>query len=225
MFGKRKPAPAPMMAPVTLPQPSLGADGKRRIFGEADFARHGALFRALGRRIDDPENIIPDKADFDKLIAKSLYDHELRRRGIEADMLARHGCNNIRPFFLFAEGVYKGQLGDWLIRLMNLMPYDDWNVTYLPMDDRTQAALDLPLHPQCAIPAIDELVISRMHPMWMAFDEALKRSRAEFERSGDIEVLARFNQGVDNTRAAILDWAAKATPLVIQIIAEAQQKK
>ena len=57
-----------------------------------------------------------------------------------------HGHNAIRPFFVLSEPVYNSELGQWLIRLMNLMPYDDWNIVYLPMDRETQAAMGgLPL--------------------------------------------------------------------------------
>ncbi len=174
--------------------------------------------------IDGPRNIVETREDFDRLIAKSLLDQERRRQGIEAELLARHGCNNIRPFFLFSEGVYKTQAGDWLIRVMRLMPYEDWNITYLPMDAKTAAALQLPLHPQCSIGPVEELINSRMSALWNQFREALERSRAEFERTQDIEVLARFNAGVDRMRIGILAWAAEITPMVIALVADVQKK-
>ena len=214
MFGKRK-----QTGSTLLPEPSVGADGKRRVFGEADYARHGAMFRALGIGIDDPSNVIPDKADFDRMIAKSLADQEIRRQGIEADLLARHGCNAIRPFFLFSEGVYKGQVGDWLIKLMRLLPYDDWNVTYLPMDARTEAALKLPLHPQCSIPAFEKPIVARLTAHMQSFHEAQQLSLRQFEKTANIEILAGFNAGVDRMRAGILEMAGQMTPLVIQMIA------
>ncbi len=214
MFGKRKPA-----APV-----AVASDGRKRIFNEADFARHGDLFRAIGRGINDPENIVEGPDDFKRLIDKSLQDQERRRQGIEAELLAKYGCNNIRPFFLFSEGVYKTQVGDWLIRVMRLMPYDDWNITYLPMDAPTAAALRLPLHPQCSIGPIEELVNNRMGELWGKFQEALHRSRAEFEQTQDVEVLARFTGGADRMRESILEWAGRITPMVIELIADVQKK-
>jgi len=213
VFGKRKSVEA-----------AVRSDDRRRIFDEADFARHGELFRATGLGIDDPRNVVETRADFDRLIAQSLQAQELRRQGIEAELLARHGCNNIRPFFLFSEGVYKTQAGDWLIRVMRLMPYDDWNITYLPMDAKTAAALQLPLHPQCSIGPIEELINSRISALWDQFREALGRSRVEFERTQDIEILARFNGGVDRMRAGILAWAGEISPMVIALIADVQKK-
>jgi hypothetical protein len=147
MFGKRK---APSQNSQSIPQPSIDSDGKRRVFGEAVFAgKHGDMLRSLGLSPSDEANIIPDDAEFDRRIKQSLAQQDARRTEIEAELLRTHGHNAIRPFFILAEPVYNSQLGQWLIRLMKLLPYDDWNIVYLPLDRETQAAMGggLPLHP------------------------------------------------------------------------------
>ena len=140
--------------------PTVDSDGKRRVFGEAVFAgKHGRMLKSFGFDLNDPANIIPDDAEFDRRIKESLAKQDARRTQIEADLLRAHGHNAIRPFFVLAEPVFNSQLGQWLIRSMNLLPYDDWNLVYLPLDRATQAAMGgLPLHPQQSIGPIDELM-------------------------------------------------------------------
>ena len=157
-------------APTAAPADS---DGRRRVFDEADFARHGDRFRAVEFDINDPANTLPDRAALDLLVRQSLDAQDKKRTWLEAELLARHGTNNIRPFFLFAQGIYNTPLGDWLMAVMRLMPYDDWNITYLPADAETAAALRLPLHPGQSIGAIDELVNDRMSALRTQLSEAL----------------------------------------------------
>jgi hypothetical protein len=214
--------PAPESKPAASP---VDSDGRRRVFGEADFARYGELFRTVGFGINDPANILPDRAAIDLLVRQSLDAQDERRTRLEADLLAKHGVNNVRPFFLFSEGVYNTPLGDWLMAIMRLMPYDDWNITYLPMDRQTAEALRLPLHPQQSIGAIEKLVIDQLSTLRQQFTDELNRSKAEFERSHDFERLERFNKGVERMREAIIEWAGKVTPLTIELIADVQRDR
>lgn len=226
VFGRRKDSPGTTGpgSRTEPPTPPVDSDGKRRIFGEAVYAEHGDFLRAIGHDINDPGNIVEEQADFDRLVRQSLEKQDQRRTKIMAELLARHGCNNIRPFFLFSEGIYNAPLGDWLIQIMRLMPYDDWNITYLPMDAKTAAAMRLPLHPQQSIPPVEDLVNERLSALWHQFTEARKRAYLRFEESQDMEHLAQFTKGADQMRQAILDWAASITPSIIQLIAEVQSR-
>lgn len=105
-FGSKPPAPGPAgPAPSGFPRPPRDSDGKRRIFGEAVYEQHGEFLRMLGKDINDPENILPEPEDFDRMVQESLQRQEERRCGIEAALLEKHGCNAIRPFFVLAEPV------------------------------------------------------------------------------------------------------------------------
>jgi hypothetical protein len=71
-------------------------------------------------------------AEFDRRIKQSLASRRLAGRN-QAELLRTQGHNAIRPFFILAP-VFNSQLGHFLIRLMKLLPYDDWNIVYLPLD-------------------------------------------------------------------------------------------
>jgi hypothetical protein len=164
MFGWRN-------KPVTTDRPQVDSDGKRRVFGEAVLAGpHRKMMWRLGIGPDDEANIIPSDADFDRRIKGSLAKQDARRTQIEKELLRTHGHNAIRPFFILAEPVFNSELGQWLIRLMNLMPYDDWNIVYLPMDRETQAAMGgVPLHPRQSIGPIDQLMCEQIGSFYSSY--------------------------------------------------------
>ena len=226
MFGKRKTA---SQNSPSIPLPSIDSDSKRRVFGEAVFAgKHGDMLRSLGLSPNDEANIIPDDAEFDRRIQQSLARQDARRTEIEAELLRTHGHNAIRPFFILAEPVYNSQLGQWLIRVMNLLPYDDWNVVYLPMDRETQTAMGgLPLHPCQSIGPIDELMRTRIGGYFSQFQDAKRKVDSHVEEVGmqaATDVIGSFVTYVDNMPPRILDFVAEVRPMIIELIADVQSK-
>lgn len=226
MFGWRKTL---LQSSPSIPQPSIDPDGKRRVFGEAVFAgKHRHMLWRLGFGPDDEANVIPDDAEFDRRIKQSLAQQDARRTKIEAELLRTHGHNAIRPFFILAEPVYNGQLGQWLIRLMNLLPYDDWNIVYLPLDRETQAAMGgLPLHPCQSIGPIDELMCQQIGTYFTQYQDAKRKVDAHVEKVGiqaAMDVIGSFVTYVDNMPSRILEHVARVQPMIIGIIAEVQSK-
>jgi hypothetical protein len=227
MFGKRK---TPLQNSPSIPQPSIDSDGKRRVFGEAVFAgRHGDMLRFLGFSPNDEANIIPDDAEFDRRIKQSLAQQDARRTKIEDELKRTHGHNAIRPFFILAEPVFNSQLGQWLIRLMNLLPYDDWNVVYLPLDRETQAAMGggLPLHPCQSIGPIDDLMCEQIGAYFSQYQDAKRKVDARVEEVGiqaAMDVIEKFVAYVDNMPPRILDHVARVRPMIIALIADVQSK-
>ncbi len=225
MFGKRK-TPSQDSRPIQLPD----SDGKRRVFGEAVFAgKHGDMLRFLGLSPNDEANIIPNNAEFERRIKQSLAQQDARRTEIEAELKRTHGHNAIRPFFILAEPVFNSQLGQWLIRLMKLMPYDDWNIIYLPLDRETQAVMGggLPLHPRQSIGPIDELMREQIGAYFSQCEDARRKVDAHIEEVGiqaAMEVIGRFVTYVDNMPPRILDHVARVRPMIIALIADVQSK-
>jgi hypothetical protein len=225
MFGKRK-TPLQDSRPIQLPD----SDGKRRVFSEAVFAgKHGDMLRRLGFSPNDEANIIPNDAEFDRRVKESLAQQDARRTRIEAELMRTHGHNAIRPFFILAEPVYNSQLGQFLIRLMNLLPYDDWNVVYLPLDRETQAAMggSLPLHPCQSIGPIDELMRERISGYFSQYQDAKRKVDAHVAEVGiqaATDVIGAFVTYVDNMPARILDYVAEVRPMIIALIADVQSK-
>jgi hypothetical protein len=227
MFGRRK---TPLQTSQSIPQPSIDSDGKRRVFGEAVFGgKHGDMLRRLGFSPNDEANIIPDDAEFERRIKQSLAQQDARRTDIEAELKRTHGHNAIRPFFILAEPVFNSQLGQFLIRLMKLLPYDDWNIVYLPLDRETQAAMGggLPLHPCQSIGPIDELMCERIGGYFSQFQDAKRKVDAHIEEVGiqaATDVVGKFVTYVDNMPARILDHVAEVRPMIIALIADVQSK-
>jgi hypothetical protein len=225
MFGRRV-RPAARSAEA----PPVDSDGKRRVFGEAIFAgKHGDMLRTLGIGLDDPANIIPDDAEFDRRIKASLARQDVRRTQIETDLLRTHGHNAIRPFFILAEPVFNGVLGQWLIRLMNLLPYDDWNVVYLPLDRPTQSAMGggLPLHPCQSIGPIDELMCQQIGDFHRQYRDAMEKVDQHVRKVGPSaasDVIAQFVAYAEAMPPRILDHVAKVRPMIIALIADVQNQ-
>jgi hypothetical protein len=226
MFGKRK---TPSQSSQSIPLPAIDSDGKRRVFGEAVFAgKHGDMLRALGFSANDAANIIPDDAEFDRRIQQSLARQDARRTKIEAELLRTRGHNAIRPFFILAEPVYNSQLGQFLVRLMNLLPYDDWNIVYLPLDRETQAAMDgLPLHPCQSIGPIDELMCKQIGTYFSEFQDAKRKLDSHVEEVGiqaAMDAIGSFATYTDDMPPRILDYVTRVRPMIIELIADVQSK-
>jgi hypothetical protein len=225
MFGRRN---KPVATDLAI-QPQVDSDGKRRVFGEAVFAgQHRKMLWRLGIGPDDEANIIPNDADFDRRIKASLAKQDARRTQIEEELLRTHGHNAIRPFFILAEPVFNSELGQWLIRLMNLMPYDDWNIVYLPMDRETQAAMGgLPLHPRQSIGPIDQLMCEQIGNFYSSYKDA-KRKVDTHVREVGLEAAHDVIEGfVAYTHAMpqkILDHVARVRPMIIELITDVQRK-
>lgn len=231
MFGRRRPfgskPPEPAGSGSTspeTPQPPRDSDGKRRIFGEAVYEKHGDFLRSLGRDINDPGNILPESEDFDLKVKASLDQQELRRQAIEADLLAKHGANAIRPFFVLAEPVMNSRLGAWLIRVMDLMPYDDWNLVYLPTDQATAQAMSLPLHPGISIGPIDELMVQRIGEFHGRFEDGRSKVDAIMGSPGQFDAMEKFLAYKDKMRTDIVDYVQTVKPMIVALIADVQSK-
>ena len=227
MFGRRKTS---LQSSQSIPEPSIDWDGKRRVFSEAVFeGKHGDMLYRLRFGPDDDANIIPDGAEFDRRVKQSLAQQDARRTKIEAELMRTHGHNAIRPFFILAEPVYNSELGQWLVLLMKLLPYDDWNVVYLPMDRETQAAMGggLPLHPRQSIGPIDELMCERIGGYFSQFQDAKRKVDAHIDEVGiqaAMDVIGKFVTYVDNMPARILAHVAEVRPMIIALIADVQSK-
>ena len=208
----------------SFPTVSLDSDGKRRVFGEETYEKHGDFLREIGFDINDPKNILPEPEDFDRKVKASLNRQDIRRQAIEADLLAKHGCNAIRPFFVLAEPVMNSKLGAWLIQVMDLMPYDDWNLVYLPTDQATASAMGLPFHPGVSIGPIDELMVERIGDFYARYEEGRRKVEALMGSDGDIDTMEKFLNYKDNLRRIITDYVEGLKPKIIALIADVQSK-
>ena len=186
--------------------------------------QHGDFLRMLGRDINDADNILPEPEDFDRMIQELLAEQDKRRCAIEADLLARHGVNAIRPFFILAEPVINSPIGAWLIRSMRLMPYEDWNLVYLPTDRATAAVMDLPLHPCQSIAPIDELMVERIGALHVKYNDAIGQVEQLRDLSNFGSAMEQFLDYKDRLRREIIDYVLQVKPMIVELIADVQAK-
>ena len=177
-----------------------------------------------GQAGGSPGNATPSGEIPARSVEDSLAQQEERRRLIEADLLQKHGTNAIRPFFVLSEPVYNSQLGVWLMRQMDLLPYDEWNLVYLPTDTPTAAAMQLPLHPGCSIKPIDDLMVERLGEIRGNFEEGISKTNALIERGDADQAMARFSAFREHMRQTIIQYVESLKPKIVELIADVQSK-
>lgn len=230
-FGRKATTPPVQPAPVpsSMPRPVPDDDGKLRVIPKAVFdSPQGQFLRELGFGPDDACNIVPQADDVDRMIKQSLARQEERRCRLEADLLARYGHNQLRPYFICGEGVLNTQLGDWLMRVMKLMPYDEWNTIYLPTDAPTAAVMRLPLHPLASIGPIDEVIHKNLVPVRDKVLVAQARTIEAMEQAEggyDPDLAQRFLAYLDSEREGIVNYVERIKPLLIDMLADLQSQR
>lgn len=234
IFGRRtvepaRPAAVPAPARSVMPRPVPDEDGKLRAIPKAIFdGPQGQFLKDLGFSADDPSNIIPQAEDFDRMIKQSLARQEERRCRLEAELLAKYGHNSLRPYFICGEGVLNTQLGDWMIRAMKLMPYDEWNTIYLPTDAPTAAAMRLPQHPLASLTPLDELIHKNLSPVRdkVLVARAKTMEAMELAQGGyDPDLAERFLAYLDEERENIVAYIERIKPLVVDLLADLEAQR
>lgn len=230
-FGRKATTPPvqPAPAPSSMARPVPDDDGKLRVIPKAVFdSPQGQFLKELGFGADDAQNIIPQADDFDLMIKQSLARQEERRCRLEAELLAKYGHNQLRPYFICGEGVLNTRFGDWLIRSMQLMPYDEWNTIYLPTDAPTAAAMELPMHPLASLGPLDEVILKNLSPIRDKVLVARAKSMAAMEQvegGYDPDLAQRFLAYVDQERANIVNYVERLKPMVIDLLDDLQSKR
>jgi hypothetical protein len=107
-----------------------------------------AFFKRIGRKPDDPSNLLVTPDDVVRMIEEGRKAVDARIRQLQAKAAAR-GLDDVRlrPFWLIQDSCWNGEIGDFLIYHLRLNPYDEWNTVILPADARSSSILDMPVHP------------------------------------------------------------------------------
>ena len=92
-------------------------------------------------------------------------------------------------------------MGIFLMMKLELFPYDDWNMVFLPVDERTAAALKLPIHPNGNIPAFVEAAEDFMR-------DAEARLTAAHAEAGRTHDFAAFGAAKKEIQTAVCTLAA-----------------
>jgi hypothetical protein len=169
IYGRRKPE-EPAELPKYLIPPELWDDPKI-----------GEMLKMLGKKPDDPENLTLTPEHVERMIASGKARILQKTRAIN-DEIAAKGARNarVKPFWLIQENCWVGDLGHFLIFVLRLNPYDDWNVVYLPENETGSAILDLPVHPGGAIPVFADYGEKNLRTLQARLMEALAEAEASF---------------------------------------------
>lgn len=183
-FGRRKPAEPPPTAhkPAEPPKTFL----PRELW---DDPRTGGLLKQIGLTPDDAQNRPVTHDDVQRMIDAGRQAIIEKSRRIHEDFAARDMARlRVRPFWLIPDKCWNGDCGHFLIYMLRLNPYEDWNVIWLPEDEISALVLDAPQHPRQDIPpfvTVGEQFIGEQKRRLMAAHAETMRTH-EFGKFGDV---------------------------------------
>ena len=107
---------------------------------------------------DDEANLIPTEESVHARVERDRVRLEAKLAELNRDVEKQTAGGRVRPYYLFGEPCWNGELGAFLMMRLRFFPYDSWNVVFLPEDERTAKFLNLPVHPGGHIPGSVEIV-------------------------------------------------------------------
>jgi|CXWL01.1.fsa_nt_gi hypothetical protein len=194
-FGKR---PTTNVAMSSVPRATeTGRDGRLRVIpAEMWEGELGDMLRTLGMSPDDESNLVPNQQSLEERLALGRAQLEAKLMRVNDDIARRTNGGSMRPFFLLPDPCWNGDMGHFLMMRLDLFPYDDWNVSFLPVDERTALKLDAPMHPNGNLPAF-----VKASEEFLTREEAnLREAHAEAGRSQDF---GAFGDARDQIRSRI----------------------
>jgi hypothetical protein len=157
-------------------------DARQRVF-PADLwqGEMGDLLRRVGMNPDDESNFVPTGASIDARIARDRARHEAKLAELNRDVAQRSAGGSVLPFFLIPEPCWNGEMGAFFMARLQFFPFDEWNVLFLPADERTAKFMNAPVCPHGEIPGAVELVQSFVRDA----EARLNAAHAEADRTHD----------------------------------------
>lgn len=138
-------------------------DGVTRVFPKElwDDPKVGKLLRECGMDPDDANNRVRSADDWVEIFQKAEQDLVSRTVSYSREMEEKHGYCRAMPMLVIGKSIFNGEHGAFLYGQMDLIGFDDWNIVYCAMDERTRNVCGLPRHPG-EVPAINEAMESRV---------------------------------------------------------------
>lgn len=188
-FGKRKNASSQGEAGgaqvAQQPEPQQQEQRQRVLPAELWQGEMGDLLRQIGKSPDDESNFVPTGASIDARVARDRAKHEAKLAEINRDVERRIAGGRVMPFFLIPEPCWNGEMGTFFMARLQFFPFDDWNVLFLPADERTAKVLNAPVCPYGEVPGAVDLVQSFVRDAEARLDAA----NAEADRTHDFLAL------------------------------------
>jgi hypothetical protein len=118
----------------------------------------GGFLRDIGMSPDDESNLVQTADSIDARVAQGRAKLEAKLAEINRNVARQTAGGSVRPYYLFGEPSWNSEVGTFLMARLGYFPFDDWNVLFLPEDERTAKAMDLPVHPGGPIPGSDNII-------------------------------------------------------------------
>jgi len=203
VFGRRNASQAQAAAPAARPQPAAQPQETRQQVFPAELwqGEMGDFLRQMGMNPDDEANLIPTGASFDERVARDRERHEAKLDQVNRDVQRQLPGGRMLPFFLIPEPCWNGDMGTFFMARLRFFPYDDWNVVFMPADERTARALNARMHPGYVVPGAVELVQSLVKES----EGKLAAASAAADRTHDF---AAFDAALNGVRADVWGVAA-----------------
>jgi len=190
LFGKRKKSVDEAAQPQVRPQqvPLQPEEPLRAFPAELwDDGEVGDILRKLGMSPDDESNLVMTGAMIDARVARDRAKFEARLEEINRDVAQRSAGGSVLQFFLIPEPCWNGEMGTFFMARLRFFPYDEWNVLFLPADERTAKFLDAPVCPRGEIPGAVEVVQQFVQEA----EARLAAAHAETDRTHDFATLGK----------------------------------
>lgn len=152
----------------------------------------GDMLRELGFFPDGQSNMLltPERA-------RIMEDEATERmNGIVAKVEAHVTGLAVRPWAIIPWVVWQGLNAEFLMKA-DYYPSSPWNNLLLPIDARSSDYLELPLHPQAALPGLDENLTRLITELRLECQVDIDRFMVAFSR-GDISFLDEFEEHRNN---------------------------
>ncbi len=175
----------------------MGLFGRRTKDAESELPKHlippelwddpkiGGMLKMLGKKPDDPENmtLTPEHVERMILAGKARVLRQTHELNNEIAAKGAHEAR-VKPFWLIQDNCWTGDTGHFLIYVLRLNPFDDWNIVYLPETEAGSAILELPVHPGAAIPVFSDYGAKHIRELQTRLMAALAEAERNF-RYGD----------------------------------------
>jgi hypothetical protein len=196
------PAPAETIG-LAQATPDLDPPPRQKVFPDDVWeGKTGDFLRLLGKSPDDEPDLVPDNHPVNERLARDRARHEEKLADINARIRERFPDAAMRPFSLLPDACWNGELGHLLMCRLELFPFDDWNMIFLPSDMKTAEALELPVHPGRDISDFVDTAMQFLHDA----DHHLAATHKQAGETGDLEI---FADAMDEMRDKVKGLARK----------------
>lgn len=145
----------------------------------------GQVLRDAGLSADDASNRL-DMSAADARLAKARFAYEQMLAEKNAEIATTHPGARLTAQFIFTDSVWNGRHSDLLLDLLQMTPFDSWNIRLVAADHASEAALGLPRVYPAEIPPFVDNANQLMDQLVAEAGPALDRAKGRDPRSDTV---------------------------------------